>query len=181
MCALRAHSYEFLCNLARALDGTRPARCDMRMRLGGLAAAFVVFPSTASAQARSTDSAAMVRRGELRAALAAAKARADSGSALVARAVAQPSHLELAVGDSADAQDLWSRVRVIGLTASADTVREFGRFFALQPNPALEQRGAELLARRPGTAVLWIYAGTAPPQRLFGDTTRVAKVEIRVR
>jgi hypothetical protein len=95
--------------------------------------------------------------------------------------VVKPAMLELAVGDSVYSPDLRSRLEIIGLTAAGDTVQHFATLFALQPNPFLEHHGGDYLARRAGTATLWIYIGSEPPRRPFTDTTRAARVQIRIK
>jgi hypothetical protein len=128
------------------------------------------------------DSAAAIRHARLRAAMAAAKARADSAAARVARLVVRPAYLELNVGDSVYTQDLYTqRLQVLGVTAAGDTIREFAKSFALEPNPYLEEDGQGLIARRAGVATLWIYIGSRPRPPLFVDTTGVARVQLRVK
>lgn len=141
----------------------------------------VALPTTVVAQSTTSDSAAAGRRARLLAAMAAAKARADSAATLVTSLVVRPTYLELHVGDSLYSQDVYTQLQVLGVTAAGDTIREFGKLFALEPNPYLERRGQDLLARRAGVATLWIYIGSDPMRRVFVDTTGVARVQLRVK
>ena len=150
------------------------------LALGAFVAA-AAMPSIAAAQGGAADSATAARRARMLAGMEAARARAESAAARVIRIVARPTALEVAVGDSVFSQDLWGRIEVLGITAAGDTVRGFAKAFALQPNPYLEQRGSDLLARQAGTAMLWIYPSSRPSGPFFSDTSRVARVEIHVK
>jgi hypothetical protein len=150
--------------------------------LATLALIGAALPTAGLAQDTKADSAAAARRASLQAAMAAAKARADSAATRVARLVVRPAYLELRVGDTVYTQDLYTQqLQVLGVTAAGDTIREFAKSFALQPNPYLERHGQDLIARRPGVATLWIYVGSRPRPPLFADTTGVARVELRVK
>jgi hypothetical protein len=150
--------------------------------LATLALIGAVLPTTGLGQSTAADTtAAAARRARLRAAMAAAKARADSAATLVQTLVVTPAYLDLRVGDSVYTRDLYTQVQVLGVTAAGDTIREFGKTFALQPSPYLEQRGQDLLARRAGVATLWIYIGSRPMMPLFTDTTGAARVQLRVK
>jgi hypothetical protein len=149
--------------------------------LATLALIGATLPTTGLAQSTTADSAAAARRARLQAAMAAAKARADSAATLVATLVVRPAYLELRVGDSVYTRDLYTQLQVLGVTAAGDTIREFAKSFALQPNPYLERHGQHLIARRSGAATLWIYLGSRQRLPLFVDTTGVASVQLRVK
>ena len=136
------------------------------------------LPSVSGAQGAAADSA---RRARMLAEMARTKARSDSAAARVRTVVARPTHLQLRVGARVETRTLLTRLRIVGVTAAGDTVRRFSKTFALQPNPYVEQQGPDLVAKRAGSAMLWIYAGTEMTPRFFADTTRAARVEIRVR
>jgi hypothetical protein len=149
--------------------------------LATLALIVIALPTTGAAQSTTDDSAAAARRARLRAAMAAAKARAESAATLVRTMVVRPAYLELHVGDSVYTRDLYTQLEVLGVTAAGDTIREFAKVFALEPSPYLEQHGQDLFGRRAGVATLWIYLGSIPRLPLFADTTGVARVELRVK
>lgn len=132
------------------------------------------------AQRTPTDTTLAARRARMRAALEEARLRAEAGAARVDSIAVSPAHLDFQVGDSIYIGNAWARLKMIGLTAAGDTVSDFAKFFALKPNPYLELRGSDLLARRPGAATLWIYIGADPTRRLFVDGDRVTRVELRV-
>ena len=130
-----------------------------------------------SAQNSSSDSAS---RARMHAAMAAAKARADSGALLVKKIVVSPQSLELDVGKQYFSQDVWEKLRIVGVTAAGDTLTDFSKFLALEPNPYLTQSGTELTGAKAGVATLWIYIGT-PTGALFVPTDRATRVELKVR
>jgi hypothetical protein len=148
--------------------------------LATLALVVSALPTTGTAQSTTDDSVAL-RRARLRTAMAAAKARAESSATRVTALVVRPAYLELQVGDSVYSQDLWRQLEVLGVTTTGDTISEFAKSFALEPSPYLERRGLDLLARHAGVATLWIYIGVGPRRRFFVDTTRAARVQIRVK
>jgi hypothetical protein len=134
----------------------------------------VLFSASASAQSSS-------EAGSLKEKLAVARARADANARTVKRMTVSPSTLELSVGDSIISHDLWSRLSIVGLTEGRDSVYDFAKTLALQPNDYLEQRGSLLIARRRGTATLWIYVGVDPDRRLFTETEYAERVHITIK
>jgi hypothetical protein len=172
--------------MAEVRPRAEPSRIEVRrvrllIVLATLALTVAALPANGAAQSPTSDSAAAARRANLRAAMAAAKARADSAATLVKTLVVTPTYLELRVGDSVFSRDVYKRLDVRGVTATGDTISEFAKSFALEPSPYLEQRGHDLLPRRPGIATLWIYLGSRPALPLFADTTGVARVQLRVK
>lgn len=158
----------------------------MPPRLWIIGAALALIPASRSliAQTAADDSATLVRRARLKAALAEAKARATVAAESVDTIVVQPSSLELSVGDSIDGQDLWHRLHVVGVTASGDSIHEFANTDGLEPNPFIERHDSYFTARRPGTAMLWIYIGqhTGPDKRWFVESDgHLTRVPIRVK
>lgn len=160
---------------------TLDTRSNPRLRLNGALALLLLFtavPCVSGAQDAAADS---TRRARMLAEMARTKARSDSAAARIRTVVATPSHLQLRVGERVETRTLVARLRIVGLTAAGDTVPRFSKTFALQPNPYVEQQGPDLVAVGAGNASLWIYAGTEMTRRFFADTSRAARVEIRVR
>lgn len=143
-----------------------------------LLAAIASLCMSASAAAQRPDSSA---RRPLAAELAAARERAEAGAQSVKRIAVTPSRLALSVGDTIVSYDLWSQLHIVGLTAAGDSIRDFAKFLALQPNPYLEQHGSTLIARRPGTAVLWIYIGSNPNRAFFTDAEYAERVRVTIK
>lgn len=154
----------------------------MRHRTGLLALLLVVCSvGSASAQTSPADSVRAARRARMAAAMAAARARADEGARLVDTIVVTPPRLELTVGDSIVSPELMARLQIVGLTAAGDTVPEFAKTIALEPNPSVQVSDVYYVARRAGTAWLWIYIGADVSHPLFVDSGDVTRVQILVR
>ena len=137
----------------------------------------VLLSASASAQSSSTASASR----SLKEKLAAARARSDANALMVKRMAVSPSTLELSVGDSIISADLWSRLSIVGITERGDSLYDFAKTLALQPNDYLEQNGSLLVARKRGTATLWIYIGVDPERRFFTETEYVERVRITIK
>ena len=136
-----------------------------------------LFSASASAQSSSKAPAPSSLKDQL----AAAKARADANALRVKRLIVRPASLELSVGDSIFSPDLWGRLSIVGLTESGDSVYDFAKSLALQPNDYLEQNGSLLIARRRGTATLWIYVGVDPKRRYFIENDDAERVRISIK
>jgi hypothetical protein len=136
----------------------------------------VLFSASASAQSSETSAS-----GSLKEKLAVARARADANARTVKRMVVSPSSLELSVGDSIISNDLFGRLSIVGLTERGDSVYDFAKTVAIQPNDYLEQNGSMLIAWRRGIATLWIYVGVDPNRRLFTEAEYAERVRITIK
>jgi predicted secreted Zn-dependent protease len=106
--------------------------------------------------------------------------RSDSAAERVTRLLVTPASLELEVGASISAMDLFRRLEVLGTTAEGDTLRTFARTFVVEPNELLVRSGSGFLARAAGDVVLWIFVGPRPQLELR-ESARSVRVPIRIR
>ena len=106
--------------------------------------------------------------------------RADSAAERVTQLLVRPGSLELAVGDSVSAINLFRRLDVRGLTAQGDTLRTFSRTFLVEPNERLVRSGSGFLARAAGDANLWIVVGSQP-RAAMSESARSVRVPVHIR
>lgn len=143
------------------------------------AAMLLAFPGIGHAQA-TTPNRPRPSHEEMLRAMQASKARADSAASRVRQLIVTPRSLELSTGDSVFSQDLYRRLEVRGLTADGDTLVSFARTFALEPSAYLERKDSDLIARKPGDAILWVVLGSEMNVDMR-DTMRAVRIPIHIR
>lgn len=110
----------------------------------------------------------------------AARARADSETAVITRLVVKPDSLGLRVGDSLAVLSLYLRLNVRGVTASGDTLSGFSRSYALDTGGRIAQVGRMIVAREPGDADVWVVLGPDPRPEARATTIAV-RVPVHIR
>jgi len=110
----------------------------------------------------------------------ASSVRPDSAAERVTQLLVRPDALDLAVGDSMPATDLFRRLDVRGITAQGDTLRAFSRTFLVEPNERLVRSGSGFVARAPGDVNVWVLVGSQP-RSVVSESGRSVRVPIHIR